>query len=59
MGRWMEQESVDTGRHEGLTSAECNQWVELRRRHPVPEMEVEAPWRANLHFADDKIPSRR
>ena len=33
--RWMEQEAVDAGRKEGLTSAEKRELVELRRKNRV------------------------
>jgi transposase-like protein len=47
--RWMEQDAVDAGRKEGLTSAEKRELVELRRRNRVLEMEIEILKRASVH----------
>ena len=45
--RWMEQDAVDAGRKEGLTSAEKRELVELRRKNRVLEMENEILKRAS------------
>ena len=53
--RWMEQDAVDGGRKEGLTSAERQELVELRRRNRVLEMEIEILKRASAYFARENI----
>ena len=53
--RWMEQDAVDNGRKEGLTSAERKELVELRRRNRVLEMEIEILKRASAYFARENI----
>lgn len=53
--RWMAQDAVDTGRAEGLTSAEKRELVELRRRNRVLEMEVEILKRASAYFARENV----
>jgi transposase-like protein len=53
--RWMEQDAVDAGRKEGLTSAEKRELVELRRRNRVLEMEIEILKRASAYFARENI----
>lgn len=51
----MAQDAVDTGRAEGLTSAEKRELVELRRRNRVLEMEVEILKRASAYFARENV----
>lgn len=53
--RWMETDAVDSGRVEGLTSAEKRELVELRRRNRVLETEVEILKRASAYFARENI----
>lgn len=53
--RWMEQDAVDVGRKEGLTSAERKELVELRRRNRELEMEIEILKRASAYFARENI----
>ncbi|MGV3711812.1 transposase [Pseudolysinimonas sp.] len=53
--RWMAQDDVDSGRSEGLTSAEKRELVELRRKNRVLEMEVEILKRASAYFARENI----
>ena len=53
--RWMAQDAVDTGRAEGLTSAEKRELVELRRKNRVLEMEVEILKRASAYFARENV----
>jgi transposase-like protein len=53
--RWMEQDAVDAGRKEGLTSAEKRELVELRRKNRVLEMEIEILKRASAYFARENI----
>lgn len=53
--RWMAQDAVDTGRAEGLTSAEKQELVELRRKNRVLEMEVEILKRASAYFARENV----
>lgn len=53
--RWMDQDAVDVGRKEGLTSAEKRELVELRRKNRVLEMEVEILKRASAFFARENV----
>ena len=53
--RWMEQDAVDAGRKEGLTSAEKRELVELRRKNRVLEMENEILKRASAYFARENV----
>ncbi len=51
----MEQDAVDAGRKEGLTSAEKRELVELRRKNRVLEMEIEILKRASAYFARENV----
>ena len=51
----MDQEDVDSGRKEGLSSAEKRELVELRRKNRVLEMEIEILKRASAYFARENI----
>lgn len=51
----MAQDDVDSGRVEGLTSAEKRDLIELRRKTGVLEMENEILKRASAYFAGDNI----
>ena len=53
--RWMEQDAVDAGRKEGLSSAEKRELVELRRKNRVLEMENEILKRASAYFARENV----
>ncbi len=53
--RWMDQDAVDSGRAEGLTSAAKRELVELRRRNRVLEMEIEILKRASAYFARENV----
>ena len=53
--RWLEQDAVDAGRKEGLTSAEKRELVELRRKNRVLEMENEILKRASAYFARENV----
>ena len=53
--RWMAQDAVDTGRVDGITSAEKRELVELRRKNRVLEMEVEILKRASAYFARENV----
>ena len=53
--RWMDQDDVDSGRKEGLSSAEKRELVELRRKNRVLEMEIEILKRASAYFARENI----
>lgn len=53
--RWMDQDAVDGGRKDGLTSAEKRELVELRRKARVLEVEVEILKRASAYFARENV----
>lgn len=53
--RWMDQDAVDAGRKEGLSSSEKRELVELRRKNRVLEMEIEILKRASAYFARENI----
>jgi len=53
--RWMDQSAVDAGQREGLTTAECKELVELRRRTRVLETENESLKRAAAYFARENV----
>lgn len=53
--RWMAVDDVDSGRREGLTSAERSELVALRRRTRVLEMENEILKRASAYFARENV----
>ncbi len=51
----MDQDAVDAGRKEGLSSTEKRELVELRRKNRVLEMEIEILKRASAYFARENI----
>ena len=53
--RWMAIDAVDSGRVEGLASAEKRDLIELRRKTRVLEMENEILKRASAYFARENI----
>ena len=53
--RWMSIDDVDAGRKDGMTSAEREELVALRRRNRVLEMEIEILKRASAYFARENI----
>lgn len=53
--RWMSIDEVDSGRVEGVTSAEKRELVELRRKNRVLEMENEILKRASAYFARENV----
>lgn len=53
--RWMEQDVADSGRGDGLTSADRRELVELRRRNRVLETEIEILKRASAYFARENV----
>ena len=53
--RWMDQDAVEAGRKEGLSSAEKRELVELRRKNRVLEMENEILKRASAYFARENV----
>jgi len=57
--RWMSVDDVDSGRREGLTSAERKELVELRRRTRVQAMEIEILKRASVYFARENVLPKR
>jgi transposase-like protein len=54
--RWMRQADIDDGIKDGLTTAEQNELVQLRRDKRRLEMEVEILRRATAYFAKDAAP---
>lgn len=54
--RWMVQADVDDGMVDGLTTAEQNEIVQLRRDKRRLEQEVEILRRATAYFAKDAAP---
>ena len=53
--RWMAIDAVDSGRVEGLASADKRELIELRRKTRVLEMENEILKRASAYFARENI----
>lgn len=54
--RWMRQADIDDGIKDGLTSAEQDELVQLRRRARRLEQENEILRRAAAYFARDALP---
>ena len=54
--RWMRQADIDDGVRDGLTTAEQNEVVQLRRDKRRLEMENEILRRAAAYFAKDSLP---
>ena len=54
--RWMRQADIDDGIKDGLTTAEQNELVQLRRRARRLEQENEILRRAAAYFAKDHLP---
>ena len=54
--RWMRQADVDDGIKDGLTSAEQNELVQLRRQARRLEQENYVLKRAAAYFAQDHLP---
>jgi transposase len=54
--RWMRQADVDDGVRDGLTTAEQQEVVRLRRENRRLEMENEILRRAAAYFAKDTLP---
>ena len=54
--RWMRQADVDDGVKDGLTTAEQDEVVQLRRKTRRLEMENEILRRAAAYFAKDALP---
>jgi transposase len=54
--RWMRQADIDDGIRDGLTTAEQNELVQLRREKRRLEMENEILRRAAAYFAADQLP---
>jgi len=54
--RWMRQADIDDGVRDGLTTAEQNEVVQLRRAKRRLEMENEILRRAAAYFAKDALP---
>ena len=54
--RWVDQANVDDGLKDGLTTAEQEEMVRLRRANRRLEMENEILRRAAAYFARDALP---
>jgi transposase len=54
--RWMKQADIDDGLKDGLTTAEQDEVVKLRRANRRLEMENEILRRAAAYFAKDALP---
>lgn len=54
--RWMRQADIDDGIKDGLTTAEQDELVRLRREKRRLEMENEILRRAAAYFAQDQLP---
>ncbi len=54
--RWMKQADIDDGVKDGLTTAEQEEVVKLRRANRRLEMENEILRRAAAYFAKDALP---
>jgi transposase len=54
--RWKRQAEIDDGVKDGLTTAEQNELVQLRRRARLLEQENEVLRRATAYFARDAAP---
>jgi transposase len=53
--RWIAQADVDEGRREGLTTAEKQELVRLRRENRVLQTEYEILKRAAAYFAKENV----
>ena len=53
--RWMAQDDIDAGRREGLSTAEREELVQLRRDKRRLEMENEILKRASAYFARENV----
>jgi transposase len=53
--RWMSQDDTDAGRKEGLSTAEREELVQLRRDKRRLEMENEILKRASAYFARENV----
>lgn len=56
VNRWMRQADIDDGVKDGLTTAEQQEVVRLRRENRRLEMENEILRRAAAYFAKDALP---
>ena len=54
--RWLKQADIDEGKSDGVTSAEQDELVQLRRRARILEQENEILRRAAAYFAKDSLP---
>ena len=54
--RWLDQANIDDGLKDGLTSADQDEVVQLRRDNRRLTMEVEILRRATAYFAKDAAP---
>jgi len=54
--RWLAQADIDDGTKDGLTTAEQNELVQLRRKNRRLEMENEILRRAAAYFAAETLP---
>jgi transposase-like protein len=54
--RWLEQDEIDSGRVDGLSTDERAELVRLRRENRVQAMEIEILKRASAYFAWGAFP---
>ena len=54
--RWLKQADIDDGKSDGVTRAEQDELVRLRRRARILEQENEILRRAAAYFAKDSLP---
>ncbi|WP_106818168.1 transposase [Janibacter massiliensis] len=53
--RWMARDDVDSGGREGVSSAEREELVRLRRENRRQAMEIEILKRASAYFAQENV----
>ena len=53
--RWMERDAIDSGRKDGVTTQERDEFVALRRRNRLLEMENEILKRASAYFSRENV----
>ena len=56
---WVKQADIDDGRHNGLSTDERAELVQLRRDLRTAKMEIEVLKRATIYFAKESSPGPR